>query len=111
MLATSGNGKEITTIKTTTTRTNGRKWLGFKLLGQLTRVSMLETYPTVVSVLVITMDLARPLSITVEGQAKWPKTAEPLPKQQTRETKTTEETYLPALVVDKKSIIGMNVQK
>nr|GFB46460.1 hypothetical protein [Tanacetum cinerariifolium] len=75
MLATKGNGKEITTTTTTTTITNGRKWPGFTLPGQLTR------------------------------------TVEPLPEQQTRETKTTRGTHLPDLVVDKKGIIGMNVQK
>ncbi|GJT64256.1 hypothetical protein Tco_1015736 [Tanacetum coccineum] len=36
---------------------------------------------------------------------------EPLPEQQIREIKTTRETHLPDLVVDKKGIIGMNVQK
>ncbi|GKD34045.1 hypothetical protein Tco_1249554, partial [Tanacetum coccineum] len=46
-----------------------------------------------------------------QSEAIWPKTAEPLPEQQIRETKTTRGTHLPALVVDKNGIIGMNVQK
>ncbi|GJR68634.1 hypothetical protein Tco_0014699 [Tanacetum coccineum] len=43
--------------------------------GNGTMVSMQETYPTAVSVAVITVDLARPLSIIEEGQAIWLRTA------------------------------------
>ncbi|GJU78220.1 hypothetical protein Tco_1275290 [Tanacetum coccineum] len=49
-------------------------------LGQLTSVSILETYPTT-------------------------------PEQRIKETKTTRGTHLPVMVVDKKGIIRMNVQK
>nr|GEV75728.1 DUF4219 domain-containing protein/UBN2 domain-containing protein [Tanacetum cinerariifolium] len=51
--------------------------------------------------------------IMLDGALTWwnRTSAEPLPEQQIRETKTTRGTHLPALVVDKKGIIGMNFQK
>ncbi|GJR29340.1 hypothetical protein Tco_1105572 [Tanacetum coccineum] len=49
LLITRGSGKEIiTTTTTTTTRINVMKWPRFTQLGQLIRVSMLETYPTAI---------------------------------------------------------------
>ncbi|GJV23983.1 hypothetical protein Tco_1376678 [Tanacetum coccineum] len=46
-----------------------------------------------------------------QNEAIWPGSAEPLPEQQIRETRITRETYLPAMVVEKRDIIGMNVQE
>nr|GEZ04008.1 reverse transcriptase domain-containing protein [Tanacetum cinerariifolium] len=107
-LITRGSGKEIITT-TTATRTNVKKWPDFTLLGQLTRVCMLETYLTAVSVTVITMDLACPFAKTIEGYDIWPKTADPLPEKQIKETKTTRGTHLPAMLVG--GILRMCVQK
>nr|GEV25701.1 putative reverse transcriptase domain-containing protein [Tanacetum cinerariifolium] len=44
-------------------------------------------------------------------RAIWPRSTDPLPEQQIMETKTTRGTHLPAMVVEKKGIIRMNVQK
>ncbi|GKB95027.1 hypothetical protein Tco_0981164 [Tanacetum coccineum] len=55
-------------------------------------------------------EMARVYTVRPADKGKYARNL-PHYKQQIRETKTTRGTYLPATVVDRKGIIGMNVQK